>query len=72
MQKPIELLNSILSRTQPHETIRLSMQEARAIAALGARELGSLAEVISSVGVVRALESNGLFSRKVIVSAADG
>jgi hypothetical protein len=67
MEEPIELLDRILVQSHPHEAIRLPLHEALVIASLDERELGSLSDAIERVGVVRALEEQGLFARKVVV-----
>ena len=73
MESAVELLNQILAKSQPHETIRLSLREAGLIATLGERELGrDLSLTVLEMGIVHALEKEGLFSRKVIISDAEG
>ena len=68
METALEVLNSVLARSQPHDTVCLTLHEAEMIGGLGEWELGSLSNAISSVGVVRAMTSEGLFAGKVIIS----
>jgi hypothetical protein len=68
MEKAIKLLNEILAESRPLETISLPLHQANMIGRLGKRELGCLTQIISSRGIVRALEEEGLFSRKVVIS----
>jgi hypothetical protein len=68
MKYAIDLLNVILDHSNPHDTIRLPMCDALILAGLNERELGPLSRTIRAIGVVRALEEEGLFSRNVVIS----
>lgn len=72
IQEPIDLLNSLLADSRPEDTIVLPLHQAEMIAALDERELGSLCDAIRERGLVRALEEEGLFSRKVVISFDNG
>jgi hypothetical protein len=72
MEQAIGLLNRILEGSDPQDTVRLPLHQAELIATLSLRELGSLYRSMSVVGIVQALEHDGLFSRRIVVIANDG
>jgi hypothetical protein len=67
----IGLLNRILEGSDPQDTIRIPLRQAKLLATLGLRDLGALSRAIKNEGVVCAMEHRGLFSRQVTIVPDD-
>jgi len=67
MTGAIEILNRILDTTAPGEWAVLQAMDASLLGTLSRRELGDLSDRVCEIGVLQALQKEGLFGRKIAI-----